>query len=105
MIQYNAALIITGAIKGTCRDKIYLELGLESLADRRWSRKLIFFQKTILGLQPSYLQNYLSPYDNVRIYLTQNSIETFRARTKGFELSSSHIVLRDGKILAMNLET
>ena len=35
MIQYNPALIITGAIKGTCRDKIYQELGLEFLADRR----------------------------------------------------------------------
>ena len=27
-VQHNAALIITGAIKGTCRDKIYQELGL-----------------------------------------------------------------------------
>ena len=65
-VQYNAALITTGAIKGTCHDKIYQELGLESLADRRWSRKLIFFHKIILGLQPSYFQNYLTPYDNVR---------------------------------------
>ena len=35
LVQYNASLIITGAIKGTCRDKTYHELGLESLADRR----------------------------------------------------------------------
>ena len=35
MVQYNAALIITGAFKGTSRDKIYQELGLESLANRR----------------------------------------------------------------------
>ena len=91
-VQHNAALIITGAIKGTCRDKIYQELGLESLAETRWSRKLIFFHKIILGLQPSYLQNYLTPYDNERPYLTQyatpNSIETFRGRTKYFESSS-----------------
>ena len=33
MGQYNAALIITGAFKGFLRDKIYQELGLESLAD------------------------------------------------------------------------
>ena len=45
MVQYNAALIITGAIKGTCRDKIYQELGLESLADRRWSKNLFSFTK------------------------------------------------------------
>ena len=90
-VQYNAELITTSAIKGTCRDKIYQELGLESLADRRWSRKLIFFNKIILGLQPSYLQNYLTPYDNERPYLTryatQKLIKTFRGRTKAFESS------------------
>ena len=74
MVQYNAALIITGDIKRTCRNKIYQELGLESLADRRWSRKLIFFHKITLGLQPSYLQSYLTPYDNVRTYLIFDSI-------------------------------
>ena len=42
LVQYKAVLIITGAIKGTCRDKIYQELGFQSLAGRRWSRKLIF---------------------------------------------------------------
>ena len=34
-IQYNAALAISGAIRGTSRDKIYKELGLESLQSRR----------------------------------------------------------------------
>ena len=91
MVQYNAPLIITGAIKGTCREKIYQELGLESLTDRRWSRKLIFFHKIILDMQPSYLQNYLTPYDNLRTYLTryltQKSIKTFSGKTKAVELS------------------
>ena len=31
MVQYRAALVITGAIKGTSRDRLYQELGLESL--------------------------------------------------------------------------
>ena len=35
MVQYNAALIRTSAFKGSLRDKIYQELGLESLADQR----------------------------------------------------------------------
>ena len=39
--QYNAALSITGAIKGTSQIKIYNELGLESLESRRWFRKLV----------------------------------------------------------------
>ena len=42
-VQYNAALAITGAIRGTSRDRIYQELGLESLSDRRWYRRLCLF--------------------------------------------------------------
>ena len=43
-LQYNAALAITGAIRGTSREKNYQELGLGSLQQRRWSRKLSLFQ-------------------------------------------------------------
>ena len=35
-VQYKAALAVTGAIRGTSRDKIYQELGLESLKSWRW---------------------------------------------------------------------
>ena len=90
MVQYNAALIISGALKGTSRDKIYQDLGLKSLADRRWTRKL-FFDKIILGLLPSSRKDYLIPSDNLRTYLnrssTQKTIKTFTARTKTFKLS------------------
>ena len=34
-IHYNAALAITGAIRGTSQERIFNEIGLESLADRR----------------------------------------------------------------------
>ena len=64
---------------------------MESLADRRWTRKLFFFHKIILGLLPSYLKDYLIPCDNLRTYLTRSStqkrIKTFPARTKIFESS------------------
>ena len=39
-VQYNAVLAITGAIKGTSQQKIYNELGFESLRFRRWFRRL-----------------------------------------------------------------
>ena len=42
-VQYNAALAITGAIKGSSRERLYKELGLESLSDRRWYRRLVYF--------------------------------------------------------------
>ena len=42
-LQYNAALAITGAIKGFSTEKLYEELGLESLKSRRWYRKMSLF--------------------------------------------------------------
>ena len=44
-IQYNAALAITGAIKGTSKEKLYNELGLEYLKDRRCMQRLWLFHK------------------------------------------------------------
>ena len=34
-IQYNAPIAITGAVRGISSDKLYQELGLESLRYRR----------------------------------------------------------------------
>ena len=45
MIHYWEALVMTGPIKGASRDRLYQEIGLESLADKRWSRKIFFFHK------------------------------------------------------------
>ena len=38
-IQYRTCLAVTGAIRVTYREKIYQELGLESLQSQRWYRK------------------------------------------------------------------
>ena len=42
-IQYNSALAITGAVRGTSKEKLYKELGLEYLSSRRWFKKLCLF--------------------------------------------------------------
>ena len=55
LLQYNASLAITGAIRGTSREKLYEELGLESLQLRRWFRKLSFFHKLFNSEHPNYL--------------------------------------------------
>ena len=44
-VQYRACIAITGAIQGTSRERLYRELGLESLTGRRWILKLVFFLK------------------------------------------------------------
>ena len=41
-VQYNAALAITGAIRGTSKEKLHQELGLQSLKDRRWLRRMSY---------------------------------------------------------------
>ena len=69
--QYDACLAITGCFRGTSREKLYLELGLESLSDRRFSRKLMFFYKIVKGFAPTYLSSYLPP---------QNMATNLRAR-------------------------
>ena len=41
-VQYNAALAITGTIRGTSRINIYQVLGLESLKSRSWFRRILY---------------------------------------------------------------
>ena len=53
MFQFNAAIIIAGAIERTSRDKFHQVLGLEAMVDPRSSSKFIFYHKVILGLLPS----------------------------------------------------
>ena len=55
-VQYNAALQVL-AIHGSSREKLYHELGFESLHDRRGCRKLSFYYKI--------------RYNNCLIYLTE----------------------------------
>ena len=48
-VQYNACLVITGAFKGTSRECLYQELGLESLKARRCHRNCVFITKFSLN--------------------------------------------------------
>ena len=68
-IQYNACLALTGAIRDTSKEKIYQELGLESLQIGQWYRKLRLFYKIYNNQPSSYLFN---------IIPTSNTHYTFR---------------------------
>ena len=51
---------LPGAIRGTSRERIYQELGLEHLSQRRWYRRLCMFWKIVNDLNfPAYLKGYL----------------------------------------------
>ena len=55
LIQYNAALAITGAIRGSSREKLYQKLGFESLQQQQRYRKICLFFKIIKNQSPKYL--------------------------------------------------
>ena len=63
-IQYNAAIAITGTIRGTSSEKLFQELGLETLKSRRWFRKLYLFYKILQSKSPSYLFNLIPENSN-----------------------------------------
>ena len=50
--QYNVALAIAGTKRGTSKEKLYQELGFETMKERRWFRRLCCFYK-ILNNQAS----------------------------------------------------
>ena len=54
-IHHNAAIAITGAIRGTSSEKLFQELALESLRSRRWFKKLCLFYKIFHEKYRSYL--------------------------------------------------
>ena len=54
-LQYSAAIAITGAIRGTSSEKLFQELGLDTLKWWRCMRKLCLFYKSIKEKSPTYL--------------------------------------------------
>ena len=50
--QYNTTLAITGAIRGTFREKFYYELRFEPLVSRGWYHKLFCFYNVFQTQSP-----------------------------------------------------
>ena len=73
-LQYNTCLAITGAISGTSSEKLYQELGLESLKSRRWFRKLCQFCKILSEKSPSHLFDLIPNLNRVRETRHSNNI-------------------------------
>ena len=75
-IQYQAALVISGAWRGSSRSKLYEELGWETLSDRRMCRRILQIHKIFYHKTPSYLNDKLPP--KCRALLSGNIRYTFR---------------------------
>ena len=60
-IQYQAGLVVSNCWKGTNKDKLYKELGWESLTQRRTFRRFSLYYKILNDETPSYLKDHINP--------------------------------------------
>ena len=85
--QYDAALTITGAIRGTSREKLYAELGIESLKFRQWFRKLACFYKIQSTGLPKYLLQLIPTNNHSYILRKPLNMSHYYGRTDTFKNS------------------
>ena len=86
-IQYNACLALTGATRGTSKEKSYRVLGLESLQIRRWYRKLCRFYKIYKDQPPSNLYNIIPTANKHHTFRNSDKIPYFKTKHNIFKNS------------------
>ena len=91
-VQYKAALVVSGCWQGTNRQKLYDELGWESLSERRWSHRMTLFYKIINGMTPSYLLDHIPERSSSNVSLRGDAIRPPFSRTERSANSFSHFV-------------
>ena len=104
-LQYQAALAVTGCWKGTNRGELDEELGWESLAHRRWARRITHFFKIIhtksSGCMILYLEDVYPFMDLVVLTLSMksDSIQINIEKAFSLQVQVQVQVLRHGIIL------
>ena len=86
-IHIEAARIITGATKLCSINKLFVDIGWDSLQNRRNKHKLVIFYKIMNGLTPDYLSGCVPPLvQDTTTYNLRNSndIQSLHANTNLF---------------------
>ena len=86
-VQYKAALIVSGCWQGTSREKLYHELGGESLSDRRWCRRMTTYFKIVNGMAPSYLLDHIPAQATPNVRLRNTITKPPLSRTERYHNS------------------
>ena len=89
-VQYEAAKLVTGAMKGTSQRKLLDELAWEELKTRRSVHKLVLFFKIVNNLVPRYLTDLLPATSQQRSGLSLRSavnLTLFPCKTDRFKRS------------------
>ncbi len=86
-VQYDAALAVSGAWRGSSRTKLYKELGWEPLYLRREVRRLCLFRDVVIDKNPAYLYAITKPLEPRPTARGPNSdnLKTIAARTDSFK--------------------
>ena len=95
-LQYNAALAINGAIKGSSKLKIYEELGLQSLKFRKCY--LCVFYKIKTHGHPEYLYKLIPTRSSSYNTHNSNHIEIYYCRADILNIHSFIILLSNGRL-------
>ena len=88
-VQYEAACVVSGAWRGSSREKLYNDLGWESLYHRRNLRRLCLFYEVLKNNFPKYLScniDTCKPIHSLRL-LSRNRLKNWPCRTTKFSRS------------------
>ena len=76
-IHIEAARIITGATKLCSINKLSVDVGWDSLQNRRNKHKLVIFYKIMNGLTPDYLSDCVPPWYKTLLHTTLEILMTY----------------------------
>ena len=82
-VRYNAALAIMRAVKGTSCKKLYQELGLEYLRQRRWMRCFCLFYKVASTKLTAFIYDTIPPVNQSQRH--PNTFNSISCRTEYFK--------------------
>ena len=85
--QCEAAVAITGVIKGTSKLKLYKELGLETLKFRQWCRRLCMLYKVKTSGLPLNHSKYIKVNDSFNTQLNEGGLKPCHCGTVVFKYS------------------
>ena len=98
--QYSAALAVTGAWRGTNRQRLYEELGWEHLYERRWYRRLCLLYNLKMSSTPQYLFGEIPPERHISYNLRHaRAYDPIIPRTVCFSNTHFHNVLYEYNLL------
>ena len=105
-IQYEAGRVVTGAWKSTSIEKLYNNLGWESLSDRRTFRKLCPIFETIENKFPLYLVRILDKCEYVEIskFYNKQLFKQISCRLNRYKASFFPSIISDWNELEVDIK-